>query len=157
MTPWCCGWARGRAARRVGAQREERTQDLPRLLLDVHLLSFVENEVHILVEPLSGDKGGGRARWHGGSEGMRLGCGMGERRRRRRGRAVRVLPRTMMRPSTLVSVFSKSQTCILCLLCRNLKIRFCGAGTGPRFSMGERKAGQQGRSGGGSDAQSAGS
>lgn len=69
-------------------------------------------------------------------------------------------PLTMMRPSTLVSVFSKSQTCILCLLCRNLKIRFC-AGEGRVRDSAQEKEVEDGlgrtRARGDRDARSAGS
>ena len=51
----------------------------------------------------------------------------------------RVVLLTIMRPSIRVSVFSKSQICILCLLCRNLKIRFCKQEEGVRSRYGERK------------------
>ena len=38
-----------------------------------------------------------------------------------------VKPLTIILPSILMSVCSKSQTWIFCLLCKNLKIKFCSS------------------------------
>ena len=47
--------------------------------------------------------------------------------------------RTMMRPSTRRSVCSNSQICTFCRLCKNRKIKFCGAMPGTQCALPRRR------------------